>query len=201
MRAAALLVALAGAALGQTTITPPQMRWGAPGAVEQLRLFAVGLDGMVQVHVGPGLRIAMLNGVPTLTADPVPLRIVSRVLTQDPNGNYVCPQCERVFRNGIKVLPGIDYVTNSNGILPLQPWAAEDTVSGEWIDKEEPPGPQEAVQRPTVIPASQIRNWAQVRLTSQCLWWHEQRSRYAVALGKDPPGRIDCNSNPRSPSL
>lgn len=153
----------------QTTITPPQLRLGAPGEVQNLRLYAVGLSGMVQIAVGPGLKIDLVNGVPTLTVDPIPARITFepmeiavQVLTQDQNGNYVCPKCEKVFRNGIMQAPGVDYNRNSNGILPIQRWAQDDVVVGEWIrKKEEQPGPQAGI-RPTVVPAAQIRNWQQV---------------------------------------
>jgi hypothetical protein len=152
--------------LAQTTITPPQIRLGAPGEPANLRLYAVGLSGMVQVQVGPGLRIELREGVPTLTADPGALRIVSRVLVQDQNGNYVCPPCERVYRNGIRQAFGVDYNTNPGGVLPIQPWAADDVVLGEWIGTEpsaygpEPPG---AVPGPTIAGFRQVRNWAMLR--------------------------------------
>ena len=156
MRLLLLLLPLALAA--QTTITPPQLRWGAPGEPQNLRLFAVGLSGMVQVSIGPGLRIELREGIPTLTAELGAVRVVSRVLTQDANGNYPCPQCQRVYRNGIRQAPAVDYNTNPGGVLPILPWAVDDVVLGEWIGTE----PSAESARPTVVPAAQVRDWRQV---------------------------------------
>jgi hypothetical protein len=165
--------------LAQTTITPPQIRLGAPGEPANLRLYAVGLSGMVQVQVGPGLRIELREGVPTLTADTGALRIVSRVLVQDQNGNYVCPQCQRVYRNGIRQAQGVDYNTNPGGILPILPWAADDVVLGEWIGTE----PSAEAARPTVVPAAQVRNWAQVS-PNDLIRATDDRRRPGVALSQ-----------------
>jgi hypothetical protein len=146
--------------LAQTTITPPQIRLGAPGEPANLRLYAVGLSGMVQVQVGPGLRIELREGVPTLTADTGALRIVSRVLTQDQNGNYVCPRCERVYRNGINQTEGVDYDRNPGGVLPKSPWEKDDLVKGEWIGVEHTAA---ATGGPTIAGFRQVRNWEMLR--------------------------------------
>jgi hypothetical protein len=145
--------------LAQTTITPPQIRLGAPGEPANLRFYAVGLSGMVQVSIGPGLRLEPFEGGVRIVADAGAVRIVSRVLTQDPNGNYVCPQCQRVYRNGIRQAFGVDYDTNPGGILPKQPWAADDVVLGEWIGME----PSAEAMRPTVAKFEQVRNWGMLR--------------------------------------
>jgi hypothetical protein len=149
--------------IAQTTITPPQIRMGAPGEVQNLRLYAVGLSGMVQVQVGPGLRIELREGVPTLTADPGALRIVSRVLVQDQDGNYVCPECQRVYRNGINQTEGVDYDRNPGGVLPKQPWAKDDLVKGEWIGTEAVIASVPLEAHNTVTSFEQIRNWAMLR--------------------------------------
>jgi hypothetical protein len=116
-------------------------RWGGGGGVESLRLQAIGLDGLIPVALGPGLRIELRNGVATITTTPVAppqLRIVSKVLTQDDRGKYPCSKCERVYRNGVRMAPDIDYASNEGGIVPRTPWDPVDVVLGEWIGTEEP---------------------------------------------------------------
>jgi len=153
-----LLLILACSGFAQTSIPPSQLRLGAPGELDKLRLYAVGLSGMVQVSIGPGLRLEAHEGGVRIVAEPGALRIVSRVLAPDANGNYPCPQCQRVFRNGIRQSPGVDYNANPGGILPILPWAVDDVVLGEWIGTE----PSAEAARPTVVPAAQVRDWRQV---------------------------------------
>jgi hypothetical protein len=159
------------------------------------------------------------DGTPTITADPVPLRIVSRILTQDANGNYPCPECQRVFRNGIRQAEGADYNTNPGGILPIHRWADDDVILGEWIGTEQP---APASGPPTAANFEQIRNWQQVspdellppgdtrrrsglalsqirdgdyhpdRLTYRsCLFWYERRIQ---ARSQAPPLTINCRA-------
>lgn len=125
-----LILDYASPLMAQTTISPNQLRrWGG-GSPEELRLYAVALDGLAPVALGPGLRLEDRAGVLTLVA--VPVEPSTRILKQDQNGNYVCPECtSRVYRNGIRMAPGVDYWHNGGGIVPLSLWGADDIVLAE----------------------------------------------------------------------
>jgi hypothetical protein len=133
-----LLIALAVALplAGQSAITSRQLKWGAPGEVQKLRLFAVGLAEMVQVQIGPGLRLEETADGIRLVAEPAPNQQISinyKVLVQDQNGNYPCGPCPAIYRNGVSQTEGLDFDRNAGGVLPRQPWAKDDIVKAEWI--------------------------------------------------------------------
>lgn len=178
-----LLLLLAATLHGQTLVPPSQLRFGAPGEPSQLRLFAVGLSGLVQVHLGPGLRIELVNGVPTLTAAPVPM-VRRRVrLTRDSNGNYPGRPDAEIFRNGLLQAEGIDYTTNPGGILPIQPWSAEDAVTALFFEAV----PSTAASGPaTVARAAQVKNWHQVSVRGLTA---ERRTGTLMALDQLREGR------------
>jgi hypothetical protein len=137
-----LLVLTLAAALAAQTVVPPGMmrRWGGSNPAE-LRLYALGLDGFTPVVLGPGIRISVVGGVPTITAEPVPARIVSQVLQRDVANNYPCSECQRVYRNGLRMAEGIDYRQMPTGVMPLHSWSADDVVVGEWIGPPPEPKP------------------------------------------------------------
>ena len=194
------------------TSVPPGMlrRWGG-GTLDDLRLFAVAVDGVAQVRLGPGLRLEERGGTLVLTATAA--EPGTRVLEQDPNGNYVCPECtSRVYRNGIRMAPSIDYYHNGSGLIPLSPWRKDDLILAEV-----PQAGAIARERPTVVPAAMIQNWkqvapnelleatdprrrpgvalSQVQTPPACTWWYGQRIRLATALGTAPPLTIDCSGD------
>ncbi len=181
----ALILLLFAATLhGQTLVSPSQLRFGAPGEPGNLKLFAIGLSGMVQVNVGPGLRMELINGVPTLTAVPVPM-VRRRVrLAQEANGSYRCTPTAEIYRNGFLQLEGEDYSTDAFGIYPGSPWAASDIVVALYFET----GPPAAASTgpPTVARAAQVKNWDQVSVRGLA---QEQRSGTLLALDQLHEGR------------
>ena len=130
-RTAFLALIFAAVLPAQTTIPPGQLRFSAEQP-ENLRVFAVGLSGMVRLQLGPGLRIEMREGLPTLVAAPVVRKRVR--LNRDHNGNYPGNPDAEIFRNGILQARGEDYTTNSGGIIPREPWPPDDTITALYFE-------------------------------------------------------------------
>lgn len=158
-----ILLALIPALLAaQPGVTVDQLKRGNATDLTKLRLFAIEGNQLVGVSIGAGLKLELVNGTPTITAETFPARvtvdqplpeIVERVLTRDPNGNYGCAQCKRVYRNGIRQTKDVNYRFNGVLILPMQPWAADDTITGEWLEK---PAPVPVASNPRAIPCSEV---------------------------------------------
>jgi hypothetical protein len=137
---------------------------------------------MVQVHLGPGLRIELQNGIPTLTTAASLTRRRVR-LTQEPNGSYrVRPDAE-VYRNGLLMTEGEDYSTDAFGIYPGSPWPASDIVTALFFDS----APSTVASGPsTVARAAQVRNWEQVSVRGLTA---ERRTGTLMALEQLREGR------------
>jgi hypothetical protein len=139
VRYLAFLLALpvfAGMSLAQTTIPPSQLRLGAPGEVDKLKLFAVGLSGMVQVQIGPGLRLEETPGGIRLTLTSMRLR--SAALARAADGTYATPLERVITRNGLIQAIGVDYEHDGARVVPRTPWTADDAVSAIWLEDSPP---------------------------------------------------------------
>ncbi len=177
MKTLLLYLTLTVTAWSQTQVPFPQLKWGGPVDHTTLRLFAVGLSEMTQVHIGPGLRMDLINGAPTLVAAPVTITRRPVKLTPDANGNYPGPTEGDVFRNGVYQFPGMDYTTNAGGILPvafpdpngqMRKWLPDDTVVAVVFETSP------VASNPRAVPCSQ--------------WWR------APGCCTDPSQVKDCPS-------
>lgn len=157
MRLILALIPLVLTAQPQTAIPPNQLRWGEPGEISRLRLVAVSLAGLVNVELGPGLRLEPAGTGVRIVATAAAVR--AERLTRNENGHYPCPadSTERVYRNGLYQLPGTDYRLEPFGVIPLYPWDPGDLVVRETRDAV-----TTATASPTVAPVAQVRNWDQV---------------------------------------
>ena len=106
--------------LFQTRITGGQLRRGSQTPAE-----IVAVDGAGQFHalkLGPGLEI-IGNEIclsPT-TRSPIQLR-------RNPDGSYDFIGRSQIYRNGLLQLPGVDYTTSGNSVIPVLPWSADDLI-------------------------------------------------------------------------
>jgi hypothetical protein len=142
-----LLLLLPVACFGQTRMPIGQLRFGASDAVKQIRLLGFGLEA-TQVHIGPGLKMVLLEGVPTLVAAPPKVVRKRLTLAQDPSGNYSTPPDAEIFRNGLLMTEDVDYIISDGVLLPkaypgpdgkLVRWAKDDLVRAHYFEVEPAP--------------------------------------------------------------
>lgn len=129
---AGAILALALPLVGQTTVPPSQLRESSAlqSSPSQIRLYAVDptKQGVISVKPGAGLSLRSTPEGWVLEATAMSIRMQSRTLTRNAAGNYPVGLVAIVYRNGLIMSLGLDYTHNGEAVIPLQPWASDDTV-------------------------------------------------------------------------
>ena len=124
-----LLLFVAALTLTAQTKMPIDQIKGPPGEVRLLALDATGKP--ITLMLGDGLEI--VNGVIRSRVQLVPdgYRIVRSQwrLSREDDGTYLIASGDTIYRNGMLMSPGPDYTISAGRVVPVEQWAATDTVT------------------------------------------------------------------------
>lgn len=152
MRLSLLFSLIASACLAQTTTQILQI--GSSPQPEPTLLLVTTTGQVLQIRIGPGLKLDFTGGTPTIhfdqaSAQPIPVRLSGIVAARQTDGSYLIgsgaapPSNLVIYRNGSrqKAVPGpkreADYAVdpaNPRRIIPNSkfPWVADDDVLADF---------------------------------------------------------------------